>query len=143
MKETLALRMKRQFLLFVLVGAVCGALCIGMNFLYPSFRILYIAGACVFFLAMLFDVVGLCMPRTVAEREGEELVLHLGLRTRRIPVSDLLSFDVPEKDAGAKDGPVIVSFREGGQERRLALLSVEDREEGLARLRALLPEKKK
>ena len=70
MKEVLAVRTKRQFLLFVLVGAVCGALCIGMNFLYPSFRILYIAGACVFFLAMLFGVVGLCMPRTVAEREG-------------------------------------------------------------------------
>ena len=143
MKEVLAVRTKRQFLLFVLVGAVCGALCIGMNFLYPSFRVLYIAGACVFFLAMLFGVVGLCMPRNVAEREGKELVLHLGLRTRRIPVSDLLSFDVPEKDAGGKDGPVIVSFREGGQERRLALLSVEDREEALARLRALLSEKKK
>lgn len=74
---------------------------------------------------------------------GGRAVLHLGLRTRRIPVSELLSFDVPEKDAGGKDGPVIVSFREGGQERRLALLSVEDREEALARLRALLSEKKK
>lgn len=143
MKETLALRMKRQFLVFVLVGAVSGALCIGMNFWYPSFRALYIAGACVFFFALFFGIVGLCLPRAVAEREGEELILHLGLRTRRIPVSDLLSFDVPEKDASAKDGPVIVSFREGGQERRLALLSVEDREEALARLRALLPEKKK
>ena len=145
MKEIIAKRDKSFFLIIVAVGLASLTGCI-MGLIYiPKFRWFYIFGISAMGFITLVGTIGLCLPKWVIIKEGNNIIIHNGFRgfkKKTIQISDIAGAKVqefPQQSKAKQNGNIILTVKsENSSTKDMVVIQIKNTAEVVDKLNLLI-----
>ncbi|MDE5593903.1 MAG: hypothetical protein K2I75_08235 [Clostridiales bacterium] len=145
MKEILAKRDKSFFLIIVAVGLASLAIWIPGLVYFPRLQLIYIFGISFMGFVTLIGTIGLCLPKWVIIKEGNNIIIHNGFRgfkKKTLQISDIVGAKVqefPQQSKAKPNGNIVLTVKsENSSTKDIIVIQIKNTAEVVQKLNLLI-----